>query len=58
MPCTPPPGGVDEEQRKTPSIGVLYGFGRSVKQNCSEMRVADVATLLAEAMEATTPTPS
>jgi hypothetical protein len=25
IPCTPPPGGVDEEQRKIPLIGVRYG---------------------------------
>jgi hypothetical protein len=26
MPCTPTPGGVDDEQRKTLEIEVLYGL--------------------------------
>ena len=30
MPWTPPPGGVDAEQRYSPAIGVEYGFQRSV----------------------------
>jgi len=28
MPCTPPPGGVDDEQRYMPGSGVRYGFQR------------------------------
>src|SRR3712207_7367054 len=27
MPCTPPPGGVEEEQTKSPFAGVAYGLG-------------------------------
>ena len=30
MPCTPPPGGVADEHRYTPSIGVVHGFSRGV----------------------------
>src|SRR5438552_14956295 len=30
MPCTPPPGGVEAEQRYTPGSAVVYGFQRGV----------------------------
>jgi len=29
MPCTPPPGGVEEEQTKKRGLGVVYGTGRA-----------------------------
>ncbi len=30
MPCTPPPGGVEDEHRYTPGSAVRYGFQRGV----------------------------
>ena len=40
MPWTPPPGGVEAEQRYTPSSGVRYGFQRGTGRNTVWRNVA------------------
>ncbi len=35
IPCTPPPGGVDDEHTNRPGSGVVYGFQRTTGRNRS-----------------------
>ncbi len=43
MPCTPPPGGVEDEHRKIRGSGVAYGAGRSAGRARSWRRSASAA---------------